>query len=202
MSKPQETPVLSFASAGEWERWLKTHHASSDGLWLQFAKKGSGIPTVTYPEAVEIALCYGWIDAQMKSLGATHYVQRFVPRRPKSVWSKRNIEKVEKLIAAGRMKPAGLAQIEAAKKDGRWARAYDSPSTSTVPPDLQAALDASPKAKKFFQSLTKANRYAMLYRLQSVKRDETRQAKIKSYIAMLKAGKTLHLFQPTKSKPA
>jgi len=190
------TPILAFPSAAAWEKWLRTNHKKSAGLWVRIGKKASGIPTVTYAEAVEIALCYGWIDAQLKSQDTSYFLQRFLPRRPKSVWSKRNIEKVAKLIAQGRMQPAGLAEVEAAKKDGRWGRAYDSPATSMVPPDFQKALDAAPKAKAFFETLNKSNRYAMLYRLQNVKRAETRQAKIQTYITMLKAGKTLHLFKP------
>ncbi|MFT3782147.1 MAG: YdeI/OmpD-associated family protein [Nibricoccus sp.] len=195
-----ENPLIAFASAEDWEQWLETNAARSEGVWIKFAKKGSGIPSVTYAEALDVALCHGWIDGQLKSIDAAFFKQRFTPRRPRSLWSKRNIEKVAALIAAGRMKPAGQEQINAAKNDGRWAAAYDSPSTMQVPADFQAALDANPEARAFFASLKRSNVYAFLYRLQTLKRPETRAARIKDYIQLLKAGKTLHLFAP-KEKP-
>lgn len=200
--KPEaEIRLIAFATVDAWERWLTANHTLGDGIWIKFAKKASGIPSVTYAEALDVALCHGWIDGQLKSIDAMFFRQRFTPRRPRSLWSKRNIEKVAALIAAGRMKPAGQEQIDAAKKDGRWAAAYDSPSTMQVPPDFQAALDANPKARAFFATLKRSNTYAFLYRLQTLKRPETRVARIKDYIQLLKAGKTLHLFTP-KKKPA
>lgn len=159
-------PTL-FKSAKAFEAWLKKHHATSDGLWLKIAKRGSDEPSVTYPEAVEIALCWGWIDGQKKGLDDQHFLQRFTPRRARSIWSKTNVDKAEALIEAGRMQAAGQAQIEAAKADGRWARAYDGARTSRVPEDLLAALEAEPKAKAFFATLNAANRYAVLWRIQT-----------------------------------
>lgn len=200
--KPEaEIRLIAFATADEWEQWLTANHTLSDGIWIKFAKKASGVPSITYAEALDVALCHGWIDGQLKSIDAVFFRQRFTPRRPRSQWSKRNIEKVTALIAAGRMKPAGHAQIEAAKNDGRWAAAYDSPSTMQVPADFQAALDANPKARAFFSSLKRTNVYAFLYRLQTLKRPETRVARIKEYVQLLKDGKTLHLFAP-KKKPS
>lgn len=193
-----DSPNLAFSSAADFERWLKKHYTDENGIWLKFAKKGSGVKSVTYLEAVEISLCYGWIDAQLKSLDERFYLQRFVPRRPKSVWSKRNIEKVEQLIASGRMQPPGLAQVEAAKADGRWKRAYDSPSTSQVPEDFSAAIQANRKAKAFFATLKRGNVYAMLYRLQMTKRPETRAKKIKEFVAMLARGEAIHVIAPKK----
>jgi uncharacterized protein YdeI (YjbR/CyaY-like superfamily) len=193
-----DSPTLAFSSAADFERWLKEHYTDENGIWLKFAKKGSGVKSVTYPEAVEISLCYGWIDAQLKSLDERFYLQRFVPRRPKSVWSKRNIEKVEQLIASGRMQAPGLAQVEAAKADGRWKRAYDSPSTSQVPEDFSAAIQANRKAKAFFATLKRGNVYAMMYRLQMTKRPETRAKKIKEFVAMLARGEAIHVIAPKK----
>lgn len=201
MKPESEIQLIAFATAAEWEQWLTANHTLSEGVWIKFAKKTSGIASITYAEALDVALCHGWIDGQLKSIDAVFFRQRFTPRRPRSLWSKRNIEKVAVLIAAGRMRPAGHAQIDAAKKDGRWASAYDSPSTMQVPADFQAALDANPKAGAFFASLKRSNVYAFLYRLQTLKRPETRITRIKEYIQLLKAGKTLHLFAP-KKKPA
>jgi uncharacterized protein YdeI (YjbR/CyaY-like superfamily) len=163
-----------------------------NGVWLKFAKKGSGVATVTYAEAVEEALCYGWIDGQAAGHDETFYLQRFTPRRRRSKWSLINRNKAERLIAEGRMKPAGLAQVEAAKGDGRWDAAYPSPSAATVPDDLQAALDQNPKAKAFFEALTGQNRYAVLYRIRDAKRPETRAKRIAEYVAMLAQGRTFH----------
>ena len=149
---PEIAPTL-FKNAKAFEAWLKKHHATSDGLWLQIAKKGADQPSVTYPEAVEIALCWGWIDGQKKGLDEQHFLQRFTPRRARSIWSKINVDKVAALIEAGRMQPPGQAQIDAAKADGRWAQAYDGARTSTVPDDLVAALDANPQAKADLQNI-------------------------------------------------
>jgi uncharacterized protein YdeI (YjbR/CyaY-like superfamily) len=186
-----EQPTLFFASAGDLEAWLEEHHASVDGIWLKIAKKASGIESVDYPEALEVALCYGWIDGQMRSLDETYYVQKFTPRRARSKWSKLNRQKVERLIAEGRMRPAGHAEIERAKADGRWDEAYDSPRAATVPEDFRQALEASPDAKAFFDGLGKTKRYAFLYRIRDAKRPETRAKRIADYVALLAEGKTL-----------
>ncbi len=161
-------------------------------MWIAFARKASGIPTVTYAEAVEIALTYGWIDGQAKSIDETRYGQRFTPRRARSKWSKINRAKAEKLIAEGKMQPAGLAEVERAKADGRWERAYDSPTTATVPDDLRAALDANPAAAKLFEELDATNRYAILHRLHDAKRPETRARRITKFVEMLARGETIH----------
>jgi uncharacterized protein YdeI (YjbR/CyaY-like superfamily) len=193
--QPQPAPSL-FKNAKAFETWLKKHHASSDGLWLQIAKRGAAEPSVTYAEAVEIALCWGWIDGQKKGLDDQHFLQRFTPRRARSVWSKVNVEKVAALIAAGRMQAPGLAQVEAAKADGRWARAYDGARTSVVPDDLLAALDAKPPAKAFFASINASNRYAVLWRIQTAVKPETRARRIAQLVAMLARGETVHIFKP------
>ncbi|MDL5031864.1 YdeI/OmpD-associated family protein [Pelomonas sp. APW6] len=194
-SVSQDAPSL-FKNARAFETWLRKHHATSDGLWLQIAKKGAAEPSVTYAEAVEIALCWGWIDGQKKSLDAQHFLQRFTPRRARSLWSKVNVEKVAALIEAGRMQAPGHAQIEAAKADGRWAQAYDSARTATVPEDLRAALDAEPAARDFFATLNAANRYAVLWRIQTAVKPETRARRIAQLVAMLARGETVHLFKP------
>lgn len=186
-----EQPVLSFATPGELEAWLSEHAEDSDGIWLKFAKKGSGIRSVVYPEALETALCHGWIDGQVKRLDEDHYLQRFTPRRARSKWSKRNRKMAERLIAEGRMRPAGLAEVERAQRDGRWEEAYDSPSTATVPADFQAALDAEPAAAEFFSGLGSTKRYPFLYRIQDAKRPETRAKRIAEYVELLRAGRTL-----------
>ncbi len=185
-----------FSSAQAFEAWLKKHHASSDGLWLKIAKRGAGEPGVSYAEAVDIALCWGWIDGQKKGLDEQYFLQRFTPRRPRSVWSKINVGKAQALIDAGRMQAPGHAQIEAAKADGRWARAYDGARTSTVPEDLQAALDAEPKAKAFFATLNAANRYAVLWRIQTAAKAETRARRIAQLVAMLGRGEVIHGEKP------
>ena len=186
-----EQPVLFFATQGELEAWIDEHGEQSDGIWLKFAKKDSGIESVVYAEAVEIALSYGWIDGQAKRLDEHHYLQRFTPRRARSKWSKINREKAERLIAEGRMRPAGLREVERAKKDGRWNEAYDSPSTATVPDDFQAALDAEPAAAEFFASLGSIKRYSFLYRIADAKRPETRAKRIAEYVELLARGETL-----------
>ena len=189
------TPTL-FKNAKAFETWLKKHHAASDGLWLQIAKKGAGEPSVTYPEAVEIALCWGWIDGQKKGLDEQHFLQRFTPRRARSIWSKVNIGKIATLTAAGRMQPAGQAQVDAAKADGRWAQAYDSARTATVPDDLQAALHAAPGAKAFFATINASNRYAVLWRVQTAVKPETRAKRIAQLVEMLARGEVVHIFKP------
>lgn len=193
---PKETVAspepLRFATARAFEAWLRKNHAGSDGVWLLLAKAGADEPTVTYALAVEIALCYGWIDGQKKSLDAQHWLQRFTPRRARSLWSKVNREKAEALIAAGRMQASGQAEIERAKADGRWEAAYDGARTAAVPVDLQAALDAQPQAKAFFATLNAANRYAVLWRVQTAKKPQTRAQRIETLVAMLARGEKLH----------
>jgi uncharacterized protein YdeI (YjbR/CyaY-like superfamily) len=167
-------PILAFASPEAWDAWLEREHATSDGVWLKFAKKGSGVESVVFAEALEVALCHGWIDSQALSLDERFYLQKFTPRRARSKWSRINRDKVAALMKQGRMKPAGLAQVEAAKKDGRWEAAYASPANVEVPEDLQKALDASPKAAEVFATLNKSNRFAILYQLQDATRSSTR----------------------------
>ena len=181
-----------FATAAEWEAWLDEHHADSDGIWVKFAKKASGIPTVVYAEAVEASLRYGWIDGQVKRLDDDHYIQRFTPRRARSRWSKINRAKAEALIASGAMEAAGLAEVERAKADGRWDAAYDAPSTATVPDDLRAALDRDPAAAELFETLDSTNRYAILHRIQEAKKPDTRARRIETFVAMLSRGETIH----------
>jgi uncharacterized protein YdeI (YjbR/CyaY-like superfamily) len=186
-----EQPVLFFATPAALEAWLDEHDEESDGIWLKFAKKGSGIRSVVYAEAVEIALCHGWIDGQAKRLDEEHYLQRFTPRRPRSKWSMINREKAERLIAEGRMRPAGLREIERAREDGRWDDAYDPPATATVPDDFQQALDAEPAAREFFETLGSTKRYSFLYRIVDAKRPETRARRIAEYVDLLREGRTL-----------
>jgi len=181
-----------FASQDDWRAWLAEHHADADGIWIKFAKKGSGLPTVVYAEAVEVALAYGWIDGHTKGIDDRHYRQRYTPRRARSKWSKVNRTKAEALIARGAMQPAGLAEVERAKADGRWDAAYDSPRTALVPDDLRAALDADPAASAFFEELDGNNRYAILYRIQDAKRADTRARRIAQFVEMLGRGETIH----------
>ena len=190
MGKAQQ-PVLFFDTPAKLEAWIDEHGEDSDGIWLKFAKKDSGIESVVYAEAVEIALSYGWIDGQAKRHDDHHYLQRFTPRRSRSKWSKINREKAERLMAEGRMRPAGLREVERAKEDGRWDEAYDSPSTATVPDDFLAALDAEPAAAEFFASLGSARRYSFLYRITDAKRPETRAKRIAEYVELLARGETL-----------
>ena len=188
----QELPVRRFASRAAWEKWLAANHERSPGLWIEFGKKGSGLASVTYAEAVEVALCHGWIDSQAKPLDEKRYRQRFTPRRPRSRWSQRNRAAVERLLAEGRLAPAGRREMEAAKRDGRWAAAYASPRTITVPADLRASLARSPKARRAFEGLDGANRYAILYRLHDAKKAETRQRRLEQFVRMLEAGTRIH----------
>lgn len=192
MASQPPPELLRFATAPAFEAWLRRNHASSDGIWLLIAKVGAAEPTVTYPQAVEIALCHGWIDGQKKGLDEQHWLQRFTPRRARSLWSKVNREKAQALIAAGRMQPAGMAEIVRAQEDGRWDAAYDGPRTALVPPDLQAALDARPRARSFFAQLDGTNRYAVLWRIQTAKRPETRARRIEALVEMLARGETIH----------
>lgn len=190
-----ELPVIFFENAVLWETWLREHHAQPHGIWLKMAKKASGIPTVNYEEALQSALCYGWIDGQVKSLDQTHYLQKFTPRRPKSTWSKRNVERIAALEAAGRMQPSGVAEVEAAKHDGRWDQAYDSPSTMEVPEDFQSALKEQPKAKKFFETLNKTNRFAVLWQIQTARTPKTRQSRIEKLVQMLSEEQAPHIWK-------
>lgn len=187
-----ESPKKQFKSKEDWAAWLERNHRENKGLWLQIAKKGSKLQSVTYGEALEVALCYGWIDGQKRPKDDDAWLQRFVPRSGRSIWSKINRKKATALIASGAMKPAGLAAVEQAKRVGRWDAAYDSPRAAVVPSDFQAALDASPRAKAFFETLDKANRYAVLWRIQTVKKAETRVRKIAQFIEMLERKEKIH----------
>jgi uncharacterized protein YdeI (YjbR/CyaY-like superfamily) len=189
---PGADAIVLFAGSQDWITWLDAHHAKSAGIWLRIARKGAPILSVSYAEALDAALCYGWIDARKEAESEHTWLQRFTPRRPKSVWSKINREKVAALIKAGRMQAAGLAQIANAKKDGRWEAAYDSPSGATVPEDLQTALDQNAKAKAFFVTLNRANRYAILWRIQTAKKAETRARRIGQFVEMLAKHEKLH----------
>jgi len=186
------SPVRLFKSKKDWAAWLEKNHRMSAGLWLRLAKKGSRLRSVTYQEALEVALCYGWIDGQKRPENDETWLQRFVSRSSKSIWSKINREKALLLIASGGMKAAGLEAIENAKTNGRWDAAYDSPSKATVPSDFQAALDANPRAAAFFKTLDGANRYALLWRIQTVKKAETRTRKIVQFIEMLERKEKIH----------
>jgi uncharacterized protein YdeI (YjbR/CyaY-like superfamily) len=187
-----DNPIIERRSQADWEAWLEENHGASDGVWLKIAKKSTGIPTVTHREALEEALCFGWIDGQRRPLDDEYFLQRFTPRRTRSRWSQVNRDSAERLIAAGRMRPAGLAAITAAKTDGRWEAAYEPQSRATVPDDLQRALDANPAAKEFFETLKGQNRYAILYRVNDAKRPETRAKRIADYVAMCAERRTLH----------
>ena len=191
-TSPADYPVLHFETPREWAEWLGRHYAEERGVWLRFARKASKLTSINYAEALDVALCYGWIDGQSKRLDEESWLQKFTPRGKRSVWSKKNREHVERLIAGGQMQPAGLAAIEAAKSDGRWDRAYDSPASAEVPADLQAALDGRPAAKQFFETLTGQNRYAILHRIQTAVRPATRTRRIEQYVAMLERGETIY----------
>jgi uncharacterized protein YdeI (YjbR/CyaY-like superfamily) len=195
-AKQEKAPLdtLAFESPRAFEAWLAKNHETCPGIWLKFARKASGVPTVVYAEALDVALCYGWIDGQVKQCedDGRYYLQRFTPRTKRSKWSKVNRGKAEALTAAGRMAPAGLRQIEAAKADGRWDAAYDAPSKATVPEDLEAALAKNKAAREFFATLTGRNRYAILYRIQDAKRPETRARRVKEFVAMLARGEKVY----------
>ncbi len=186
-------PLMSFPDAAAWESWLDAEHASSPGIWLRIARKAAaGGPALGYDEALTVALCFGWIDGQKGRLDDRHWRQRFTPRRPGSRWSRINVSRAEALIVAGRMKPAGLREVEAAKADGRWESAYAPQSAATVPDDLAAALAADERASAFFAGLDRANRYAILYRIADAKRPQTRARRIATYVAMLSEQRKLH----------
>jgi uncharacterized protein YdeI (YjbR/CyaY-like superfamily) len=189
---PAALPVLSFAQQKEWAAWLKANHDQSPGVWLQLAKKGAGIASVSYDEVIEVALCFGWIDGQKKAHGDQYWLQKMTPRAGKSIWSKINREKALALIESGKMKPAGLKEVERAKGDGRWDAAYDSASTATVPEDFQSALERNARARKFFATLDSANRYAILFRIQTAKKAETRAKRIAQFVEMLQRHEKVH----------
>ncbi|KAF5025444.1 hypothetical protein F66182_2467 [Fusarium sp. NRRL 66182] len=194
-SPPPRTPELEtqlFDTPAAWESYLQTNHGTNTtGLWLKIAKKDSGVSSVTYDQALDVALCYGWIDGQRKTLDAQHFIQRFTPRRKGSLWSQRNVSKVANLMDAGRMRPPGQAEIDAAKGDGRWERAYSSASNAVVPEDLQRALDGDQAAGDFFKGLGKTKRYAFIQRLETAKRPDTRQKRVEQFVALLAGGKCL-----------
>jgi uncharacterized protein YdeI (YjbR/CyaY-like superfamily) len=187
-----DLPVLELADRAAWAVWLGAEHATAPGAWLKIAKAGGGAETVSYADALDVALCYGWIDGRKGGLDERFWLQRFTPRTARSRWSKRNRTRAQELIASGEMHPAGLREVERARADGRWEAAYDSHSTATVPPDLQAALDANPAAAAFFAGLDSANRYAILYRVQDARRPETRARRIAAFVAMLAEGRRIH----------
>jgi uncharacterized protein YdeI (YjbR/CyaY-like superfamily) len=189
---PDELPILAFPDQAAWADWLSDQHASSQGVWLKIAKKASGIPTVSYAEALEEALCFGWIDGQRAPHDESYYRQRFTPRRRRSKWSQVNREKATNLIEQGRMKPAGRAEVEAARQDGRWEAAYAPQSSQAIPEDFQRALEQNPKAHEFFMTLRGTRRYSFLYRIQDAKRPETRARRIKEFVDMLAEGRTHH----------
>jgi uncharacterized protein YdeI (YjbR/CyaY-like superfamily) len=191
-TRKPELPIIPFASRDVWGAWLEENHATSDGLWLKFARKGSGIETVSFAEALDVALCYGWIDSQAGAFDERYWLQRFTPRRPRSKWSKRNRARATKLIEEGRMKPAGLREVERARADGRWEAAYDAQSTATVPEDFRRELEKNEEAREFFATLNSANRYAILHRIQDARRPETRARRIEKYVAMLRDQKKLY----------
>lgn len=184
--------VLVFESQAALAQWLAAHHATCDGVWLRHAKKGAPAPTVSYQEALEVALCFGWIDGLKKSEGAHYFRQRWTPRRARSIWSKINRDKALAYIAEGKMQPSGLAEVERARKDGRWDAAYDGGSQASVAPDLQAAFEDHPGAAEFFATLNAQNRYAVLFRIQTAKKPETRARRIAQFAAMLAKHETLY----------
>lgn len=185
-------PVILFPDLAAFETWLAAQGPDSPGLWVKFAKKDAPIASLSKTEAIDAVLCHGWIDGQLDKYDALHWLVRFTPRKARSKWSEKNRTRALELLAEGRIKPAGHAEIEAAQADGRWEAAYAPASTASVPPDLQAALDANPRAAEFFATLTGANRYAILYRIGAVKKAETRQRKIETFIAMLERGEKIH----------
>jgi uncharacterized protein YdeI (YjbR/CyaY-like superfamily) len=192
VTKQADLPIKLFRTAAEWEAWLARHHAAAPGLWLRLAKAGQGLRSVTYAEALEAALCYGWIDGQKKRYDAQSWLQKFTPRGPRSLWSQINREKAQALIASGRMQPAGLAAIERARQNGQWDAAYTSQKNTAVPDDLRSALAANPAAEAFFHTLNSANRYAILFRLQTAKQPATRARRLAQFVDMLARGEKLY----------
>jgi uncharacterized protein YdeI (YjbR/CyaY-like superfamily) len=192
MTVHDDLPILPFASQCAWEGWLAERHADARGVWIKVARLASGIESVTHAEALDVALCYGWIDGQRRSYDADYYLQRFTPRRPRSKWSQVNRRRAGELIEQGRMRPAGMREIERARADGRWDAAYPAQRVATVPDDLRAALDANDAAAAFFATLDSRNRYAILHRIQDAKRPETRARRIEQFVAMLSEQRKLH----------
>ena len=187
-----DLPIRLFASPLDLEEWLERSHLDSEGLWVKIAKKDSGVASVTYAEALELALCFGWIDSQKRSFDEKHFLQRFTPRRPRGKWSRINREKAEALIESGAMRSAGMAEVDAAKADGRWDAAYAGQRTAEVPVDLQRELDRRPTAREFFATLDGANRYAIIYRLDDAKKPETRERRLRKFVEMLERGEKIH----------
>ncbi|HZP28523.1 MAG TPA: YdeI/OmpD-associated family protein [Acidimicrobiia bacterium] len=187
-----DLPVRAFRDDRAFERWLEGNHDRSPGLWIKMAKRGSGIPSVTHAEALDVALCFGWIDGQRRALDGTHFLQRFTPRRPRSTWSRINRDKVAQLIATGRMRPSGLREVERAKADGRWDAAYAGQRSATVPEELQRLLDRNRRAREFFATLDSRNRYAFIFRVQQAKKPETRVRRAEQFVKMLAAGETFY----------
>jgi len=185
MKKADNLPIMSFETPQDWEVWLKEHHTDTKGIWLKIARKATGRSSLSYAEALESAICYGWIDGQKASFDDQYWLQKFTPRGPKSIWSKVNCDKATALLAEGRMQQAGIRQVELAKADGRWEAAYESQSKVTVPTDFQSELDKNQRAKDFFSTLDSRNRYAILFRIQTAKKPETRSARIQKFIEML-----------------
>ena len=187
-----ELPTLRFATKASWQRWLGTHHASSAGIWMELAKIGSDVKSLSYAEAIEVAICYGWIDGQKAAADEQVWLQKFTPRRRRSRWSRINRDRAEALISVGLMAPAGMAEVERARRDGRWDAAYEGQATSEVPDDLAAALAANPGASDFFAALDSRNRYAILYRVQGAKKPETRARRIETFVEMLANRQKIH----------
>ena len=197
-----DLPVIAFATREAWESWLSAQPADAKGLWLKLARKSSGIPTVSREDAVDTALCHGWIDGQLDAFDENHWLVRFTPRKPNSIWSEKNRARALELVKLGRMRPAGLREIERAKSDGRWDRAYASQRTAEVPEDLAVALARNPKASAFFATLNRVNRYAILHRTHTAKKPETRAARIAKFVAMLAKGETIYPQSPSSSTKA
>lgn len=196
IKKKAEYPIVLFTGQPEWLQWLASNHATATGVWMRFAKKAASFTTVTYAQALDVALCYGWIDGQLKRFDDESYLVKFTPRGPRSIWSKVNVGHVERLLNDGLMQPTGIAAVEAAKADGRWDRAYSSSSKSTVPDDLQQALKENPAALAAFEGLKRDNRYAILFRVETARTPATRAHKIAELVAMLARGETIHPSKP------
>lgn len=192
MADKQDLPIIGFASQQDFERWLESEHDSSPGIWLKIAKKNTGIPTVNYDQALDAALCFGWIDGQKGAFDDQYWLQRFTPRKARSKWSQVNCKRAAELTELGLMRPSGLAEMTRAKSDGRWDAAYESQKTAVVPPDLAAALAADPAAEKFFATLDSRNRYAILYRVSDAKKPETRAARIEKFVTMMRENKLIY----------
>lgn len=189
---PDEKPILEFRQKSAWTRWLEKNHDKSSGVWIRLAKKNSEVSSISRSDALDVALCFGWIDGQARSEGDKTWLQKFTPRGKRSIWSKINRENVRRLIESGEMRPPGIAEIERAKKDGRWEAAYDSPKSIAIPDELQAELDRNKKAKAFFDTLNSQNRYAILFRIHTAKKAETKAKRIRQFVEMLERGEKIH----------